>query len=287
MRLRFVLPKPALAQFVTAYYLMEVSAPDGGALVDYLHPEWANLRFFDGGTAQAGIGPGPSRAVPPFVVTGPTSQTTRFSVGEGRIWGIGLLPLGWCKFVDASASDHADKICDGSADPAFAAFHSLSNTLYDGEADPEAEVARIERHLESLLDRPIKRADRVQMLHQALVDPDVTTVAELADRTAMTMRSLERLSTRRFGFTPKLLLRRQRFLRSLAQFMIDPSLSWLKTLDTQYHDQAHFVRDFRQFMTMTPSEYGKIPHPILYAAAVARTQAVGAAVQGLHIPATE
>ena len=76
-------------------------------------------------------------------------------------------------------------------------------------------------------------------------------------------RSLERLCRRYFGFPPKLLLRRQRFLRTLAQFMFDTRLTWSKAIDGQYYDQAQFVRDFRSFMGMTPSEYADTPHPIL------------------------
>lgn len=59
------------------------------------------------------------------------------------------------------------------------------------------------------------------------------------------------------------MLRRQRFVRSLAQFMLDPSLSWIDALDGQYHDQAQFVRGFRNFMGLSPSEYAKMPHPIV------------------------
>ena len=64
-------------------------------------------------------------------------------------------------------------------------------------------------------------------------------------------------------------VRRQRFLRSLSQYMLDPSLRWLGTLDWQYHDQSHFVRDFRRFMGMSPSAYAKLDKPLLTAAAVA------------------
>jgi methylphosphotriester-DNA--protein-cysteine methyltransferase len=79
----------------------------------------------------------------------------------------------------------------------------------------------------------------------------------------MQVHSLERLTQRYFGFTPKLLLRRQRFLRSLAQYMLDPSLNWTGAIDGQYHDQAQFVRDFKAFMGLSPRQYAALPHPIL------------------------
>ena len=68
---------------------------------------------------------------------------------------------------------------------------------------------------------------------------------------------------RYFGFTPKKLLQRQRFLRSLAQYMLEPSLTWSDALDDQYYDQPQFVRDFRSFMGMSPRAYADLPHPIL------------------------
>ena len=45
--------------------------------------------------------------------------------------------------------------------------------------------------------------------------------------------------------------------------MFDPERSWSQALDSQYYDQAQFVRDFRSFMGMTPSDYAEAPHPIL------------------------
>jgi AraC-like DNA-binding protein len=136
----------------------------------------------------------------------------------------------------------------------------------------------------SLLARPAREEERIKAVHAALVDPAVSTVAQLSARSGLPVRSLERIAKNVFGFAPKLLLRRQRFLRSLAQFMLDPSLAWLETMDDHYHDQAQFIRDFHRFRGMTPSAYAALPHPILSAAAHARNAAVGAAVQVLHPP---
>ena len=54
-----------------------------------------------------------------------------------------------------------------------------------------------------------------------------------------------------------------------------------------YHDQAHFVRDFKRFMLMSPSEYASRPHPVLAAAAHARLAVAGQAMQVLHEPSAD
>jgi len=54
------------------------------------------------------------------------------------------------------------------------------------------------------------------------------------------------------------LLRRQRFMRSLTQFMLDPGVNWSDAIDGSYHDQAQFVRDCRQFLGMTPRQYAAL-----------------------------
>lgn len=283
---RFFMPSPALAPYVSTYYLTEVVIGEGQVIEDWLHPEWANLRFSDGGECRAGIGQEPLRAAPRLIATGPTSYSAHFILGAGRVWGVGLLPLGWARFVDGAASEHADRFGDALCDPAFAGFAPLPDLAFTDQPDPAGEARRIDAHLVGLLDRrqPAPDEARIRAAHAALLDEDIASVSDLAARLGMSSRSLERLSTRAFGFAPKLLLRRQRFLRSLAQFMLDPSLSWIRTLDCHYVDQAHFVRDFKRFMGMSPSAYGALDHPVMRAAASARAAAAGEAVQALHRP---
>jgi len=284
VQLRFFMPSAALAPYVTTFYHMQVEQAGDAPLVDYLHPEWANIRIGRKGDLQAGVGQDTLRIVPQFVATGPTSLTTRFSIRTGRFWGIGLLPLGWLKFVGAPAHNYADRFCDAAKDPAFSAFEPLTKTLFEKDVDLADEAQLIEQHLRGLITPRSDEDEMITRVHAALVDTNLSSVSELVDTSEMKIRTLERFSKRVFGFPPKLLLRRQRFLRSLSQFMLDPSLSWLKTLDYQYHDQAHFVRDFRRFMTMPPNQYRQLDHPILMAAVRGRMEAAGEAVQALHDP---
>lgn len=286
VQLRFALPADAMRPFVSTYYRTDViCSPRGQWIEDSLHPEWANLRFLCAGELQSAIGPGELRRCPDFTVTGPTSRAVRFRVGDGYSWGIGLLPLGWARLVGAAASDYADHIADGAADPVFAAFVPLAEGLAASTGDFSEQLALIEAHMMCVLAASDPVADAaILALNSALVDPDMLTVTDLADRVGMTVRTVERLSRRAFGFPPKLLLRRQRFLRSLARFMTDPSLTWLQALDCNYHDQSHFVRDFRRFMGMCPSQYARADKPVLAAAAQARMAVAGQAVQGLHTP---
>lgn len=282
LRIRFFLPSPELAPYVTTYYFTEAAQRDG-VIEDYLHPEWANLRLVAGSEIYGAIGGGPLARVPDFVATGPTSKATRFGLGRGRFWGIGLLPAGWARFVDAPANLRADVYTDVDSDDAFAAFRPLK-ALIEANGDIVREAAAIDAHMKSLLARPAGDDARILAMHSALLDRETDSVAALAEKMGLSARSLERLANQVFGFPPKLLLRRQRFLRCLAQFMLDPSLKWLNTLDWHYHDQAHFTRDFRRFMTMSPREYARLDHPVLRAAAFARAQVAGEAVQGLHDP---
>lgn len=288
VRIRFALPSAELKPYITTYYRTEVSDPDGfNEVLDILHPEWANLRFLEKGWADGSIGGAPMEQAPGLAVTGPTSHAGRICLRGGAGWGIGILPLGWATLFGVAASDYTDRVIDGRSDQAFAIFHSLADALDHSRAqggDFASELAIIEEHMAGLaIEEPVNR-DRIARMNEALIDPELSSVADLADRVGMTVRSLERLSKHVFGFTPKLLLRRQRFLRSLSQFMLDPSLKWLSTLDHQYHDQAHFIRDFKRFMGMSPSVYSKLHKPLVVAAAQARMEIAGEAMQGLADP---
>lgn len=76
-----------------------------------------------------------------------------------------------------------------------------------------------------------------------------------------------------FGFAPKRVLRLQRFLDTLGRVRIAVGGGVNSNLGGAYFDQAHFYRDFRDFMGMTPRAYFSAPRPIMMAAAQAQARA--------------
>lgn len=266
----------------TTFYHLDLDVVDGGVIEDYLQPEWANLRFFCGDTPTSRIGDMQLSGAR-FSATGPSSLPLRFTLGSSRMWGIGLLPLGWARLIDGDASDLANTVHDGAAHPAFARFDCLSDVLCDPALDHEAQYAAIVDAMERLM-RPCRDEAKIKKVHAALVSGEHVGVGDLAEACAMSIRTLERVCHRYFGFTPKRLMRRQRFMRSLTSFMLHKGTRWTEAMDENYHDQAQFTREFTDFMTMTPSAYAALDHPILSSFMEARARVWGSAAQTLDRP---
>lgn len=286
-RAEFSAPHPDLRPYITTYYIAQVESADGRPLQDLLHPEWGSVRYVCDGAIRASAQPDPLAPIPPIVLVGHSARATRIECTSVRIASFGLLPLGWHYFVGQSAHLLADRSSPAEIVKSRMDFAALFPAV--------AAAANVE-DLTAIFDNALRQAlmqipssvrqddDSIGKLHRALIDPDISSVAEIADRLGLTGTQLERLSKRVFGFPPKLLIRRQRFLRTLALFMRHPTSKWGEILDPQYHDQAHFNRDFQRFFGMSPSQYMTMEKPIVMAGAMARMKALGDPLQGLHAP---
>ena len=269
----------AIQPYFTALYSFTIDCQEPTFVEDFLHPEWAAMRFTaHGAPPEARVIPAPMQDCWPFVVSGPTNRAIHFRLRTSRIYGLGLQPAGWARFIGVPAASLSNAIADGSQS-AFAAFAPLLDEARAAGDDDDRAAARMNAHLLDLFERTPPEPARVLQCQEALKNPDMHEVEELAAELGISRRTLERMCTQYFGFPPKTLLRRQRFLRSLGRFMAEAPGNWSKALDRQYFDQAHFVRDFRSFMGMTPSEYAAMPHPILDRIIAQRMVDQGAATQ--------
>ncbi len=129
-----------------------------------------------------------------------------------------------------------------------------------GAATPAAQVQHIERALAHCLQ---KRPSPDRALEQRAAcllrqRPDLP-IAGLADELGYSSRQLQRKLEDAAGLSPRLLKRLCRFEQALDGIRASPSgtpLDWpALALACGYSDQAHFIRDFREFSGYTPAEY--------------------------------
>jgi methylphosphotriester-DNA--protein-cysteine methyltransferase len=248
-----------------------------------LHPEWASVHYTVSGSSRGSIVGEPPLLTPDVNLTGPTGKAARIFFEELRLIGIGLLPLGWYRLVGCPAERWANKVGELETVPEFSLFQKIWTEL-KGLNDPQEIAALFDRMLSEQITIADPLEVEIENIHEALANPDISSVADLANVAGIGQQRLERLSRRVFGFPPKRLLRRQRFLRTLGSVMMDPELKWSAALDDQYFDQAHFNRDFQEFMGMSPGQYLAMPRPISIAATLARAEHVGHPLQALQGP---
>lgn len=274
----FALPAPHLRPLLTTYY--GVTTPV--ALEDHLHPEWGNIRFTTHGlwsvTRPGCTDPTPERGA----LFGPSDVTGVVrSADAGAMVGAGLTALGWSTLVQRSAHDHANSACNLAE-----VYGHQADRLWSGlcGADWNGKVTLLDGFFTALAAAAPPPDPVIERMQQALVSGNIETVQHFADELGLTERTLARLCLKIFGFPPKRLLRRQRFLRTLAEIgdRLDQPLS--KLLDGGYYDQSHFIREFRSYMGMTPLAYYHSPRQMMRRAAIERMRTAGASVQGLHQP---
>ncbi|MFN2099149.1 helix-turn-helix domain-containing protein [Altererythrobacter sp. MF3-039] len=283
LRLRLAGPPPDLAPYLSGYYRTEVA--QGTTIEDWLPPEEANVRTGTAEIYEASIGEFPLATVPPAVLSGPTDKVTHLRIRNGKFWGIGFTPAGWARFIRIPASTMANRFSNIGETPADRSLADLLESLReDGDDLPNA-VGRINATLRQLMGARPANESTIHAVHMSTLSPEATSVPPIAAMAGMSTRTFERFCKRHFGFTGGVLLRRQRFLRSLGKYMLDPSMRWISALDTHYADQAHFIRDFRAAMNMTPSDYAALAHPLVGAAVSVTNMGGGVAHQALYKPA--
>ena len=72
------------------------------------------------------------------------------------------------------------------------------------------------------------------------------------------MRALQRLFREYVGVSPKWVINRYRLHEALEQIAAGGAIDWSAlALDLGYFDQAHFIRDFRRLVGVSPGAYAR------------------------------
>jgi AraC-like DNA-binding protein len=91
----------------------------------------------------------------------------------------------------------------------------------------------------------------------ALVDSEGRATSEqISAAASMSPRQVQRLFARHLGFSPRTVARVVRFQKAVRSLMVDPEVPLGEVAaDAHYYDQAHFIRDFREFTGGVPRGY--------------------------------
>ncbi|WP_395659464.1 helix-turn-helix domain-containing protein [Nocardioides sp.] len=239
-------PSPDLAPVVRRYWMPVWSLPDGHVSVQRVLQYPVCLLVVSHEYA---------------LLVGPSSGLSTQEL-SGRGWALGtmLQPAAGT----ALAGGPVDRLTDRTVPlPDAELARGIRAAVGDDPDDPvrrEAAVAVVEQALRRLL--PV---DEEGLLVNAIVehvegDPDVQRVSQVCEKFAITERTLQRLTARRIGLSPKWLIQRRRLHEAAERLAGEerPDLARVAA-DLGYADQAHFGRDFRAVTGLTPGEFAAEP----------------------------
>jgi AraC-like DNA-binding protein len=82
------------------------------------------------------------------------------------------------------------------------------------------------------------------------------SMVQLARESNLSLRQLERVFIREIGVNPKTFYRMHRFRQLIQARINEPAMKWAAMTDKFcYYDQMHLIRDFRQFLGISPSDF--------------------------------
>ncbi|OYU16508.1 MAG: AraC family transcriptional regulator [Alphaproteobacteria bacterium PA4] len=251
--IRYFTPAPALRPYLSSYYWFESNLP---VFSDLMRAELPQVRIITTGQAQNHYATGTVRRGCGAQVQGPTSGPVRFAAcGPLHLFGVGLLPQGWATLIGESADTLSDDLADLAAIIGNAPVAEVLAAMTEAR-DDAARVAAADRFFLGLLDR----AHAAPRWFMALADDWLTSggnpaVDTLVAASGMSARSVERLARRYYGASPKLLARKYRALNAAVQIGNGEVSGWADLAAGAFFDQAHFIREFKQFTGMTPSRF--------------------------------
>ncbi len=236
-------PIDALRGFVEHFWFIAWNLGDAPpyAAATLQHPS-VHLAFEDGGSRIVGV------------------MTKRFETvlsGRGRVFGVKFRPGGFRPWLGRAVATITDRRI-APADVFGRAITSLDAAITACD-DELAMIERATAFLVAHLPPPDPNVERAAALAASIAaEREITRVEQLVASSGLERRALQRLFREYIGVSPKWVINRYRLHEALEQIAAGDAIDWTRlALDLGYFDQAHFIRDFRRLVGVSPGAYAR------------------------------
>jgi AraC-like DNA-binding protein len=184
-----------------------------------------------------------------------TTKFTRILAEQGFAFGVKFKPGGFRPFLNSSASSLTDRII--AAHDVFGADGDALEAALISSCGEEAMVAAVDAFFLRRVPEPDENVELAdQFVNRILHQPQIRTVDDLAARTGLSKRSVQRLFREYVGIPPKWVIRRYRLHELIERLEAGDLLNWPDlALELGYFDQAHLINDFRAITGYSPADY--------------------------------
>ncbi|MEM7020532.1 MAG: helix-turn-helix domain-containing protein, partial [Pseudomonadota bacterium] len=238
-------PSDTLDAFIEHYWTVVWRLPSGEDFIQETLPYPSVHVAFEPGNSE--------------IVFAMQGRFTRHLIGQGRVFAIKFHPGGFFPFMQAAQHCYLNKrlpVSEVWPDFPISEFESYINTDSD-------ELKLAERLDEALCPRcppPDENVARVNQLIDIITEAKGNIRSEaLARLGGMSLRTLQRLFAQYVGVSPKWVIQRIRLHDALERVQAQPESLTEIAMDLGYADQAHFTRDFKAVVGISPREYLRGP----------------------------
>lgn len=282
MAIRYERPDPALADYMTGYHLYAASGPASIGMENWFLPGTANVRVtLNAGPIAVAIGRRVFDPMPQASLCGPSSHALRTVTNGGIMIGFGVSALGWSRLFADGADRYADRIVP-LADAAPPGFADRLVATMAAVTDEHGVKAALDTFLLAEIGPPSPDEALIRRIAHLVIDDAPGGLAQAARDWNITSEVMRRMCRRHFGFLPKTLLIRARFLRSLIPLIESRGEIDYSSIDPAYFSASHFLRDAHAVLGTTPRRFLHEQTDFLVASLRARAAVLGSATQALH-----
>lgn len=279
--LRYELPANPLRSVLSSYGVLDSDPAVQSGPGSWVLPGWARLWII--------LAPDPlhvrihNRQYPSVraaMLFGVTSRAMPVSAYGGVSIVVDIGPVAWARLFQPSAELLRDRITPLDELLPRGWSEDLITCIERTDRGAQVKSALDDFFLERM-PPPHPQEQLIARISALLRNESTHDLTDAAAQVGIGKRALLGLTKRYFGFPPKMLSMRTRFLRALTAMMLDDDVPNFSSIPAGYHDSSHFIRDANRFLGMTPRRFLAIEMPYTRAVLRARMLVTGAPTSAL------